>query len=1109
VPASPYRGIQPFRYADHTIFFAREDETRRLGRLVDVYRGVFLYGASGNGKSSLVNAGLLPQARGLGFEPVRVRLQPRAGEELVIEQLAISDDGIEMLPCLLAPEDDGGSRIVLSITEFERRVRAVAQAHQPLLVFDQFEEILTLFEDEDEEAVASRRSLAEMIVRLLREPLPVKLLFAFRDDYLGGVKQLLSARPELVDQALRLGPPSADALQTIIRGPFERFPGRFERELDPALAQRLRAALAERFGSGEVSLSEVQTVCLRLWQCPQPEALLAEKGVQGLLEDELGEALDAFPADLRSAAVALLSQMVTSAGTRNVVSAEDLRQRVREAEPEVAAPLLDEALDRLERESKLVRRERRRDIYLYEITSEFLVPWISRRRDELRLAHARRRERRRLRILGSIAGGLLILAAVVAAVAVWALRQSAEAQRQATDARSLALAASSAKPLVTRPDISLALAFEAYRERPQTDTSSAVIRALREARRSGLRGVLAAIGAPYGVAFSPDGKTLAAASFDKTIRLWSTATRTQIGLLRGHTDLVNRVIFSPDGKTLASASNDTTVRVWSSTTHRQLADLSAHSGAVYGVAFSPDGKTLASAGDDGTIRLWNPATHREIGSLKGHEGPVFGIAFSPDGKTLASASDDNTVRLWKAATQRDLGSLKGHHGAVFRVAFSPDGKTLASAGWDKSVRIWNLASRKQLVNLSGHAAPVNDVTFSPDGKTLATSSNDHTARLWNPVTGAQLARLSGHADSVFGLAFSPDGRTLATGSDDRTIRLWNPATRSKGDSLSGHSIRALRSVAFSPDGKILAAAGFSHTVRLWSPVDRRPLGSLPGHARPVNGMAFSPDGKTLAAATFNNTIRLWNPATSERLGSLGGQTGPLNGVAFTPDGKTLAGASDDGTVRMWNVTMRKPLGRLSGHTGHVNGVVFSPDGRTLASASDDGTVRMWNVATRKPLGRLSGNTGPVYGVAFSPDGKTLATANDDTTIRLWNPVTRRQLASLSGHTGPVYGVAFSSDGQTLASAGDDKTVRLWNLATHKELGSLTGHTGPVRSVAFSPDGRTLASAGDDKTVRLWHDVVWRNLADLQATVCDVLLTGIGRAEWNQYARGIPYRRSCP
>jgi hypothetical protein len=346
---------------------------------------------------------------------------------------------------------------------------ALYRQHQPLIVFDQFEEILTLFDNDNDDAVASRFALSDLIVGLLRDTLPVKLLFAFREDYLGAVKQLLSARPELVDQALRLGPPPADALHTIIRGPFERHPGHFGRELDPELAKQLQAALAQRFGAGEVSLSEVQTVCLRLWQSSDPAALLADKGVQGLLEDELGETLDAFSPELRTAAIALLSEMVTSASTRNVISAEDLRHRIDQEDLQIAPSLLDEALDRLERDSRLVRRERRRDLDLYEITSEFLVPWISQRRQDARLAREaaqaerrreqeRARERRRLRIIASIACAVVILVTAVAVIVLGeraqAQRERAAALRQAANATSLALASTSIEPLKTRPYVS-------------------------------------------------------------------------------------------------------------------------------------------------------------------------------------------------------------------------------------------------------------------------------------------------------------------------------------------------------------------------------------------------------------------------------------------------------------------------------------------------------------------------------------------------------------------------------------------------------------------------------------------------------------------------------
>ena len=612
VPSIPYRGIHPFRYIDHAIFFVRDEEARRLASLVSVYRGVLLYGDSGSGKSSLVDAGLIPEAMQLGLAVERLRVQPRASEELVVERIRSTDDEEEeLLPSVLALNEESSARTVLAIDAFEERVRAACERHRLMLIFDQFEEIVTLFDEA--RASDARRRLVELLVRLLRGSLPVKVLFSFREDYLGKVKELLSACPELVDQALRITPPASDALPMIIRGPFERYPDHFSRQLSPALADRLVTVLAERFGSGDVSLSEVQTVCLRLWQSDHPDALLAAKGPQGLLEDYLGEALDGMTVQLRPAAIALLGQMVTSAGTRNVISAGDLFQRVQEQEGDITPGLLDQALEGLS-QSRLVRRERRRDLDLYEITSEFLVPWISRRRDEFRQLQNRRRERRKLFILGSIAAALLLVVAVVTLLALKAVHSSKVATQQHAIALSRQLAAESRAIDPTNPVTARQLAVAAWAVAHTDEASSVMTTLLTEQEKNGIlpadrAGVIA-------VAFSPDSKLLACADGDGTARLWDIATG------------------QPWGKRL-----------------RVNSALSA----VNGVAFSPDGKLLATAGNDGEVRFWDPVTGQSRGKpLRASVGPtdfVKGVAFSPDGKLLATAGGDGTVRLWDLRTR--------------------------------------------------------------------------------------------------------------------------------------------------------------------------------------------------------------------------------------------------------------------------------------------------------------------------------------------------------------------------------------------------------------------------------------------------------------------------
>jgi len=1109
VPATPYRGIQPFRYVDHAIFFEREDETRQLTSLVAVYRGVLLYGDSGNGKSSLINAGLLPAAAGRGLYPERLRVQPRAGEEIVIERITVSDDGRQLSPSLLGREDDDAPRLVLSVEAFEERVRQACATHRPLLVFDQFEEILTLFESED--AHASRKRIVETIVQLLHEPLPVKLVFAFREDYLGKVKQLLAASPELVDQALRLGPPQVDALPSIIRGPFERHPGHFARELQPPLAERLRAALEERFGQGDLSLSEVQTVCLRLWQAPDdPEALLAEKGVQGLLEDYLGEALDALTPDVREAAVALLSQMVTSAGTRNVISADDLIQRVR-AEEDIPLRLLEQALEQLESESKLVRRERRRDLFLYEITSEFLVPWISRRREELRRVQERRRERQRLlRVLASITGALLLIAITVV-VAGMALKPGGD-PRQAATAASLALASAAQGPLSDRPDVSLLLAFEAYRERSLPEARGAIIQSLRAAGRPAVVGILHGHNdAVLDLAASPDGHTLATAGADGTARLWDTRTHRQIARLTGHIGPVTGVAFSRDGL-LATAGEDRTVRLWGTRTFKQLFRLTGHSRTVNGVAFNPRGHTLATSGFDG-IRLWDTRTGKQIARLSGRGGGSTGIAFSRDGHTLATA-DFGGIGLWDTRTRKQTGRLIQRAGGGPAptlalspdgdVAFSTDGHTLATSSPDGTARVWDIRTRKPLARLTGHGNSVTDVAFSPDAHTLATISIDGTARLWDTRTHRQLSRLADHKSTATAVAIMPDGFTVAIASYDGTARLWD--TRKHLSRVSGHR-GPVRVVAFSPDGDTLATAGDDGTVRLWDKRTHKQRAVL--HHRRVIDVAFSPDGHTLATAGFDGSVHLWDARTHEQIARLTGRTVPVSAVAFGPENHTLATAGFDGNVRLWNSHTRRQLARFNGLTGPLLDIAFSRDGHTLATAGIDSTIVLWDTRTRKQTYPLAGHIGTVNSVAFSPDSHTLASAGSDGTARLWDTRTHKQVHRLTGHTGRVNAVAFSRDGQTLATAGTDKTARLWDTRTRKQLARLTGQSKSINDVAFSRDGRILAIANADRTVGFWTNIYWRDVVELRDLVCDLVGTGLSRAEWDQYVTEIPYRNSCP
>ncbi len=295
--------------------------------------------------------------------------------------------------------------------------------------------------------------------------------------------------------------------------------------------------------------------------------------------------------------------------------------------------------------------------------------------------------------------------------------------------------------------------------------------------------------------------------------LWDTHSHKQLGQpLDGKQAIVHGVAFSPDGRTLASGGDDGTVVVWDTRGHTQLGGpLDGKQGSVNGVAFSPDGQTLASAGDDGTVRFWNAGTGEELDLLTGHDGPVRCVAFSPDGDMLASGGEDGTVRLWGNLNSRILGGYRftarevgakvtievsvppGAHHDVFSLTVS-DGKVVktydsvsteegesnvvekVNEDLGRLIQMEEIGDTREPPNTGSYTLPawqklralrgrqagsVHGVAFR-DGQTLATVGSDWTARLWDVEAGEQIHEPLSDSCPVHSLAFSPKGDTLAT-----------------------------------------------------------------------------------------------------------------------------------------------------------------------------------------------------------------------------------------------------------------------------------------------------------------------------------------------------------
>jgi eukaryotic-like serine/threonine-protein kinase len=602
-------------------------------------------------------------------------------------------------------------------------------------------------------------------------------------------------------------------------------------------------------------------------------------------------------------------------------------------------------------------------------------------------------------------------------------------------------------------------------------------------------------------AFHPGGEQVAAACADGTVKLFDARSGKVLQTLRGHGAGAN--VFSvafrpPDGRYLASAGDDRTVRLWDlSTGHEVFQPRPGHvgdyTGMAHAVAFSPDGRHLVAGSDDGLATVWDAADGRAVHRLpEKHEITAVGAAFSPDGRLLATASWGGVLRIWDARTGQLVRKILAHTDRMSAVVFSPDSRRLATAGFDRTVRIWDAATGERQLTLSGHTGVISGLAFSRDGRRLFSSGGVvKTVKIWDALTGREVLDLRGHTLFCHCVAMSRDGLRLASAGGDGTVRIWD-ATPLKGDegleSLTCEHDHEVWSVEFSPDGRRIASGTYAGTVRLWDARTGAPLRPLthPQDFVKVYRVAFSPGGKRLAAAGISRdqiaAVKVWETATGrEVVVEKIPERSEAFFVTFDPTGHYLLREGPEHTVQVQDAETGKVVGVVGRHKRQIWGMVFSPNGRHLATASNDETVRVWawdpaRLGQRqepelKPLSvrvRGFGNR-----VAFSPDGLRLATGGEGNTVKIWDAKTGEERATLRGqHTGDVYAVAFSRDGRWLATAGEDTTVRLWDAKSWELRRTLRGHTGIVGTLAFSPDSRRLASGSRDRKSKVWDATLW-------------------------------------
>jgi WD40 repeat protein/transcriptional regulator with XRE-family HTH domain len=703
------------------------------------------------------------------------------------------------------------------------------------------------------------------------------------------------------------------------------------------------------------------------------------------------------------------------------------------------------------------------------------------------LAETQRQFASRLRTRNRAITAVGFIAIILAMLAGTFALQSRNEKRIAIS-RELASAAVSS--LRADSELSMMLAVQALDTAYTREAEDVLHRALQSSRvRMTLSGHT---GGVRSVDISPDGKSLAAASYEDEVTVWETVSGQKLFSLTG-----SIARYNPDGTRLAIGGEDGFVTIWDIATQKELLTMKGYNEnegmrvipykRIVDVNFSPDGKLLASANWDGSYKVWDTEAGVEMFSSQSSASFTYGyllgfeknrLTFSADGKLLIGLDNmDEGSKLSFWSVERDWELLNQQTSSDLMI-FSRDGKWLVSregtwyfndmggiALWDISnINLENLdlSTSEAFVLSSARESAITKFAFNPDASMLASIGSDGMVKVWKLTSkGAELRMaFSSQTEALTDVAFSPDGTRLATAGGDGLVRLWDitPEGVLEWFTTAAHE-KDIYGLALTQDGKYLASASLDGTAKVWELASGRELLAITGHGGSPGGFGISPDGSLLATANKIWQLHLDSePPTAELLRRLSGRS-----VAFSPDSTKLATGWGNGRVKIWDAAMGQGLFSAAAHSQGIMDLAFSPDGNLLAIAGDspDALAKVWDVASGKEISTFLSHENRGWGIGdivFSPNGKYVATVSGDGSLKIWDARTGEESLVLIDAT-DINGVDFSPNGKYLATVSSDGTATKWDASTGEELVVYRVPGIPLSHVKITPDGKKIIVAG--------------------------------------------------
>jgi WD40 repeat protein len=1080
---NPYVGPRSFEEADSHNFFGRHTEGRQLASLIIAHRVVLFYAQSGAGKTSLLQASVIPalkRRRMMGVLPVT-----RVGGDLPpgiagnqVENIYVFNALLNLEKTAALPEKLVGLTLSAGLKPYLQPEGDGERPRPSLLILDQFEELFTHHPERYQERAAFFSQLRDCL-----ETYPnLSLLLSMREEHIAELDFYSAHMPDRLRTRFRIEFMTRESALEAVAEPASHAGRPFEPGVAQDLVDNLRripvSRVGKKAGNEETALGKfiepvhLQIVCHQLWESLPPggETIRAED-VSAF--GDVDQALALFYEDVvkrvgRGAGVSqgrlrtwFDEQLITPAQTRGLVFRGDRE----------TAGLANDVVDRLDR-AYLIRAEIRHGAPWYELSHDRFIAPIQRSNREWRAA-------RQARLVRSVIGvSLLILLAVIsfglialgtAGGATSALAQAAAQKVTLAAATNIALEATSTQSAAVAQataQAANATATQSAREARAAEQAAAAAQATatQSAGDAQAAATAAAAAAAEAAAESSDLALSVARSRVRPLRpglslSGASAVPGTIGaFVRDGSDQVYLLVVSPLLSPPGCELGMPVVQPGRADGGQSPEDVIGLSARCLPLQ---DGAPLANM--VGLVRLDGDLGFETnipgIGSLRGVRQPAVGDSVRMLGRSSGLVSGEitdlsaslpvglgggvayqftnviMTTPMWAAGDSGALVVDQQGYAVGILVAGSTDNSALAPLGEVlDSLGVELLHTGTQLASLDGRS-PAMHAAWSPDGTYLASAYEDATIILWDAATGRPLQTLAGHSDAVTSLAWSPDGRLLASGSWDGQVILWGPNTGEPLRALRAHT-DVVESVAWSPDGSRIASASRDGDVILWDLGSGQPAQILSGHTGAVTSLAWSPDGRLLASGSRDATIILWDLESGKPAQDLRGHKVAVQSVAWSPDGR-LASGSDDGTIILWDPETGRPLQTLVGHQDRVSSVAWSPDGR-LASGSWDGQVILWDLESGEPAQTLEGPSQTPTGLSWSPG------------------------APLGAH------LAFAS----LGMLNLDLTASLWDVWGAQPPPALgepvpTGETRSIRSVTWSPNGTRLAAAGNDGIINIW------------------------------------------